>query len=166
MALLATFEGWNKLIGLRHDRMRVVVEDHREDTTRARQLGLGERRRARSDVAAHALNTRVGRKLVGHELRLHDHMTDLAAKLPRVHVLDATVGPERYNVTTLAVVNAKTSTAVMRWVGSLRSTRRYWTGAGGLPAARRRRSRHAPSGMRPRPMRNSAGRIRKKTMPM
>ena len=65
----------------------------------------------------------------------------------------------------LAIVKQKTITAMVRCRGSLRSMRGQSTEAGGLPAARRRRSIQAPKGMSRSPSTNNAGRRRKKTMP-
>ena len=58
-------------------------------------------------------------------------------------------------MTTFAIVSRKTITAVIRCLGSLRSTRGQWIAEGALPAARRRRSTHAPSGISTSPNTNS-----------
>jgi hypothetical protein len=55
--------------------------------------------------------------------------------------------------------------AVVRCRGSLRSMRGQSTDAGGLPAARRRRSIQAPSGIKTNPTTNTSGSSRKKRMP-
>ena len=67
---------------------------------------------------------------------------------------------------TLTIVSAKIDTATVRCVGLFRSSFGQLDSVAGRPSARRRRSRQAPSGMRPRPMRNSAGSTRKNTIPM
>ncbi len=72
----------------------------------------------------------------------------------------------RDTMTIFSIVRVKTRTAILRWPGSLRSILGHSTVDAGLPAARRRRSIHAPSGMSASPSRNTAGRIRKKTTPM
>src|SRR5262249_50398367 len=68
-------------------------------------------------------------------------------------------------MTMLARVNPKTITAARRVIGSLRSTRGHCTSDGASPRARRRRSTHAPNGIRNSPTRKTAGSSRQKRMP-
>ena len=68
-------------------------------------------------------------------------------------------------ITMFAIVNANTRTVICRWRGSFKSTRGHCIAEGGLPAARRRRSIQAPSGISRSPAMNSAGTTTKNTMP-
>ena len=116
-------------------------------------------------MALDAGDARVRPLLVGDELRLHRRMTHLSTETDGIHVLDALVRTERddHDVGHREAEDDRPPT--VRCAGSLRSMRGQSTEAGGLPAARRRRSTQAPRGMSRSPSTNNAGRRRKKTMP-
>ena len=79
------------------NRARVRVKRHREQLPCAGDFRLGERRRARADMALDARHARVRAVLVGHVFRLHHAVASLAAELRRIHVLDTAIRGERHD---------------------------------------------------------------------
>jgi hypothetical protein len=87
MALFAGVLSRPQILHRGVDRPVIVVENIGDQLVRAVDLGLDEMLRAGTDVTLDARHPGVGPALVGHELRVHRGMANLAAKLGRFRVV-------------------------------------------------------------------------------
>src|SRR5262249_370745 len=89
VAMFAGLSRRAQVLDRRSDWARVRMKGHRKNVAQAGELRTHEPARARADVALDAGHVRVGRSLIGSELRGHHGMTGLSAELRRIHVGDA-----------------------------------------------------------------------------